>query len=383
MKVLNVRNVCEALPAGLAHLLEHGRWEQTRAGRALVAPTPVATVYARPRERVLFSAVRDANPFFHLAESVLWMLAGRRDAKFLDNFVGDFGKRFAEDDGTIHDAYGYRWRHAFGFCQLDAVVRQLCADPGSRQAVVQMWDARCEQGLDGDDFEIDVGENDLTGGWKTRPCNVAVLLRIRDESGGEDPGVGGKPYLVLDITVCCRSNDLVWGLAGANAVQFSVLQEYLAAQLDVGVGTYTQVSNNFHMYEDQCKKLVATTDSGDTPRSGLLDDRYSTQGLVLLPLVHDAESFDEEVVELLRLYEGLLGTRLTSDAMAHSQVSAFQNKFLSETVWPALMAHLWRRGDWTGWAEKIAAPDWRAACTEWLQRRTVRAREKHGRGVSA
>ena len=112
MHTIDVRNVNEALPLGIAYLRRHGVWEDTRAGRALVAPCPVATVYAHPRERVMFSGLRDANPFFHLMES-LWQLAGRRDAAFPNNFVRDFGERFAEPDGNIHDAHGYRWRHAF------------------------------------------------------------------------------------------------------------------------------------------------------------------------------------------------------------------------------------------------------------------------------
>lgn len=365
MRVLSVRNVAEALPAGLAYLAAEGRWEATRAGRAIVAPGPVATVYTRPRERVLFSALRDANPFFHLAES-LWMLAGRRDAAFLNNFVKDFGARFAEPDGIIHDAYGARWREHFDFDQLDMVVTHLSGDPGSRQAVLQMWDT----------------DEDWVGGLKTRPCNTHAYLRVRKRELGPADGSLWKHDDVLDITVLCRSNDIVWGAYGANAVHFSVLQEYLAARLDLGVGTYVQFSHNYHCYEDQWQRLTVTVDHGDIPSGRLFDNRYSTPGLTPLPLVHDVDLFDAEIARLLHWYEN--GRRdlekVTYDrdkgleAVWADHDFGFHNHFLSRTVWPMLVAHhLWREkriADPMVWVDRIEAADWRAAATEWIQRRT-------------
>src|SRR5262245_49446193 len=109
MITIYAKNVREALPQGLKLLRDCGKEEPSRAGMVRVAPCPVMTVYAEPCDRVLFSPERDANPFFHLAEA-LWMLAGRKDAEFLNLFVKDFGKRFAEEDGTVHGAYGARWR---------------------------------------------------------------------------------------------------------------------------------------------------------------------------------------------------------------------------------------------------------------------------------
>ena len=343
MLVLEVRNVCEALPRGLQLLASQGVWENSRAGRVLVMPCPVTTVYSHPRERVLFSRVRDANPFFHIAEA-LWMIAGRNDVAFLNHFVKDFGERFGEADGTQHGAYGYRWRHAFGFDQLDAVVKQLSEKPESRQAVLQMWDVRAEL-IEQGGLQWTCGENDLLGDWRDRPCNVAAFLRIRED--------------VLDLTVCCRSNDLVWGLAGSNSVHFSILLEYLAARLDVGVGTYYQVSNNYHVYEDQWNKL-------HTQRyfENLVDDRYSEFGIKPQPLVHDVESFDEEVKLVLAAYEA---------SIPQNSAPEFNNLFLSKTVWPALMAHRHRAtGKWQSWAAQIAAPDWKLVCNEWLERRDRR-----------
>lgn len=306
------------------------------------------------------------------------MLAGRRDAAFLDNFVRDFGARFAEPDGTVHDAYGHRWRCAFGFDQLDAVVAQLSDTPGSRQAVISMWDTTpCY------DEGSCQGEEDLRGTWRTRPCNLNVMLRIRQEGGELKPADGSQweHEDILDITVCCRSNDIVWGAYGANAVHFSVLQEYLAARLDVGVGTYIQFSQNYHCYRDQWKRLATTVDHGDIPRPALSDDRYTIAGLVPQPLVHDTESFDAEVGKLLRWYEtgrrdleGVTYDRNRGlEAVWAEHDFEFHNPFLSKTVWPMLMTHhYWRQKNYheaLAWCDEVEAHDWESAAREWVVRR--------------
>ena len=216
--LLRGRNVNQLFYTAALAMAESGVRESSRNGDVTVFHTPVLTEFVRPCERVLFSKSRKANPFFHLAEA-FWMLAGREDAHFLDQFVADFGARYAEDDGILHGAYGYRWRHAFTHDQIDEVVEVLIKNPTSRQAVIQMWSA----------------ELDLNQRFRDIPCNTHIYFRIHDSK--------------LDMTVCCRSNDLVWGLFGANAVHFSILMEYLAHRLEVRVGSMFVLSNNLHTYD--------------------------------------------------------------------------------------------------------------------------------------
>jgi hypothetical protein len=85
--------------------------EQTRNGPAIVYPEMVTTVYKCPSERVLFHKGRDANPIFHLMESI-WMLAGRNDAAFLQQFNKRMAD-FSDDNKVFNAAYGYRWRKHF------------------------------------------------------------------------------------------------------------------------------------------------------------------------------------------------------------------------------------------------------------------------------
>jgi hypothetical protein len=109
MHVIRARNVNSAFVQGIELIRQYGVARKSRYGDVLEIPEPVTTVYEKPLERVLFDPIRDANPFFHLFES-LWILAGRDDVEWLVQF----NKRMAEfsDNGeTFHGAYGKRLRN--------------------------------------------------------------------------------------------------------------------------------------------------------------------------------------------------------------------------------------------------------------------------------
>ena len=101
MHTIHARNVSDAFVGGMKLLYEEGVERKSRAGTVLEYPTCVATVYEKPWERVLFNPVRDANPFFHLMES-LWMLAGRNDVEWIENYNSTFGQ--FSDDGVLFNA---------------------------------------------------------------------------------------------------------------------------------------------------------------------------------------------------------------------------------------------------------------------------------------
>lgn len=349
MRVVRVRNVHEAW-ARLPGVLSDAEEQESRNGPVLVCPEPVTTVYERPTERVLLDERRDANPFFHLVEA-LWMLAGRDDAATLDHYVRNFGKRFAESNGIIHGAYGDRWRHALGFDQLDAVVGRLRLNPRDRQAVIQMWDAREHS------HDYLPGCDDLCGDFRDRPCNTHVYLRIRDSRSL----LAGETYgPVLDMTVCCRSNDMVFGGYGANAVHFSVLQEYLAARIGVEVGTYTQVSNNFHVYKDVWERLRP---EGEDVHE---HEDWGPTALLCAPMVSEPERFDRDLDRWFTWHDSLW-------AGEEDHPSATSNLWFKNTAARAARAYwLYRQKQLpaaASMARAIECPAWRVACLEWLSRR--------------
>lgn len=328
---LHVRNIREAYVQGHKLLTERGQWEDTRNGRALVLPEPLLTVYDRPLERVLFDPLRDANPFFHLMEG-FWMLAGRNDVKSIGKYLGTL-KRFSDDGETYHGAYGFRWRNHFWHPQTDyegpadqlaAVIRLLRENPQDRRIVLTMWDPLQDLAMSGLDF----------------PCNTHCYLRTRGN--------------LLDLTICCRSNDMIWGAYGANAVHFSILLEFLAAASGLTVGRMYQLSNNFHAYEDVLVKVGTPAATESCQGSPLFTNCLGTPIPTLLR-------------GLDNLWNELGAGSLTS-----------RHVFLSETGYQtlALAAYshsLWKEKRHTEallTAHKIPAADWSKACWEWLQRRT-------------
>lgn len=249
------RNVNDCYDTAVRYLRREGVVESSRNGTVLVAPEPVTTTYTRPLERVLFDPSRDANPFFHLMEAI-WMLAGERAAAWPVQFNKQMAE-YARDDGTYEGAYGYRWRRHFGIDQIKWAVEHLRENPNSRRCVITMFD----------------GFADRSNESKDIPCNTHIYLDTR----------WGR----VNMTVCNRSNDAVWGCYGANAVHFSCLLEVIAAGLGLPVGEYRQFSNNLHIYTDIPKVYKAIT--------GLQYlDLYEQQGFKPFPLVKNYGTFLQE-----------------------------------------------------------------------------------------
>lgn len=220
MLTIQAQNVNDAYAEALWKLKVIGIKSSSRNGDVIKMPYPVATTYLYPKQRMLLDEKRDANPFFHIFEAI-WMLAGRNDLAFLEQFNSNI-HQYAEEEGYFHGAYGFRWRFHYGHDQLEWVIEHLREEPTSRRAVLQMYDPEFDQ-CDPSDMPKDI------------PCNTTIYFSI---SQGE-----------LNMTVCCRSNDVVWGCYGANAVHMSILQEFVAGAVGVEVGKYVQFSNDFHIYE--------------------------------------------------------------------------------------------------------------------------------------
>ena len=376
MIVISGRNVNHVYRRGLAEIVEEGELSSSRNGLVKVYPCPITTVYDRPTERVLFDATRDANPFLHLMES-LWMLAGRNDAAFLTRYAKQF-EQYAEKDGNVHGAYGHRWRvHFGGVDQLEVVVEKLRKNRDDRQAVISMWDPwsipEAYYSGHGSVAEFDVGGNDLRGDWRDRPCNTHVYLRVRDVVtlypapivGGD--GLDGRAARdpVLDLTVLCRSNDMLWGAYGANAVHFSVLQEYLAVAIGVGVGRMYQVSNNAHLYvNDQLQRCAAAIEDAEEAFECL----YANDVVKPARMVTKPEEFLRECVDFCDDVDWLWGERdKSSDAK-------FKNSFFEEVAWLMATAHhAWKKeGSMYAalkYVESMPSCDWQVAARDWLRRR--------------
>lgn len=377
MIVLDARNVNYALPQGISHLHRFGVREPSRAGDVLRELQPVTTVYDSPTERVLFHPWRDANPFFHLIES-LWMIAGRDDLASLTKYVSTFSN-FSDDGVTVPGAYGKRWRdwdeperdpHSGEIVgriqlwpdQLNRVVEQLRANPRDRRVVIQMWDPA-----------VDVQRN--IDGSKDVPCNITALPFETD----------GK----LNLTVFCRSNDMIWGAYGANAVHFSFLLEYLAARVGLEVGRYYQVSNNFHAYVENAGDPDACWPTTWGPTDPYAGGLVSSMPIFAARPVGSDSLYPPQVTWMgsddaarERLIKQDLAVFFDEGAFAASKMVRWP--FLSRVAIPMALAHEhWKKNKgedrFTGALEILQQMpernDWRRACEEWVQRRYDKWRE--------
>ncbi len=337
----NIKHPDQGLIEALELLAEVNFTEDTRNGPVLSLDGPICVEYSNPCNRVSLLESRDANPFFHLMES-MWILEGRDDVKFL----AEFNKQMAaySDDGIVFNAsYGRRLRgRSKAEDQLEKVVDLLRKDQNSRQAVALIWDQR-----------------DLTKNTLDKACNMALNFRV----------VAGK----LDLTVMNRSNDCIWGMFGANAVQFSMILEYVAAKLDLPVGRYFQFSNNLHVYlegksGDQLQKIW-----GESP-----DDYYEWERLVagedckVIKMEQSSiDDLDYDIEAMFIAYdeEGSIDhnfiCRLSSNMRSH---------YFANLITPMLTAwYCHRVAKNTNEAIRICNlikdDFWRLACVNWLSRR--------------
>lgn len=332
MRIIEAANVNEAYLIGYHMFKRDGKVEPSRNGNVLALSAQLCITYKRPWERVLLDEGRDANPAFHLFES-LWMLSGRNDATWLDRFISDFSKRFAEPDGLQHGAYGYRWREHFDLewgghphlpDQLSLVVERLQQDPKDRRVVIQMWDPVADLGADKRDV----------------PCNLTAVPRI----------VEGK----LDLTVFCRSGDFIWGSTGANAVHFSFLLEYLAGRIGVSQGRLTHVITNPHVYTGVIEALPP-------PTSSVLLYPVNT------PIGNDWSSWDKDLAAF----------------MAHPGEGRYSNIWFEKVANPMWNAHtMWKKGERHKAYNYLSSSreDWFQAQAAWMKRRIERAKEKADAG---
>lgn len=169
---LKVRNVNSAVQEGFWKMKILGVRESSRNGEVIRIPEPVMTTYENPAERVLFWPERDANPIFHLMES-LWMLAGRNDLAFVQYFNSRMGQ-FSDDGVVLNGAYGHRWRNRFGADQLVELVEHLQKNPDSRRAVLTMW------GVDADLAQIEESKDVccVSGGTRFSSPEESYTIKV-------------------------------------------------------------------------------------------------------------------------------------------------------------------------------------------------------------
>jgi hypothetical protein len=348
--IIRVRNVNQALSKLRMSMKDPRRdyfWRDIspRGMQTMEYRGVVTTEYSEPTERVLWSPHRDANPFFHLMEA-LWILAGRADVEFLAAYNKQM-RNYSDNGSTFHAPYGFRLRNHFipdatvgevdAIDQVRVAIELLSQDHSTRQVVLSIWDPA-----------VDLGAK-----TKDMPCNDMVMFKIRDGH--------------LNMTVCCRSNDALWGAYGANVVQFSVLQEFIASAIDVPVGVYRQISDSFHVYTDQAqetwRKIINSPD---------WDKDYYQTGMQPFPLMsgfnhldwkiwlQECEDFCNGASPKVPFFKKVAVPMREAWVIYHSETDRNTKVMRAQ----AAIDHL---------SENMVECDWRLAAMQWIARRAGRS----------
>lgn len=158
---------------------------------------------------------RKINTALAAAEAIQ-LCAGVAMPDLTEAVAAKVAKFVRDKDGTVHGNYGGRVD-----AQIIDVVDKLRADPKSRQAIIQIWDA----GLDSqyrDPMPKDI------------PCTISIGFLVRD---------GG-----LQMSVTMRSND-AWLGTPYDVFQFRQLQRTIARQLGRPIGQYVHHAYSMHVYD--------------------------------------------------------------------------------------------------------------------------------------
>lgn len=216
--------------------------ETAPKGKPTLELHPTTAFLTEPRQRLVSCYGRVINLPFALAEAIQ-IITGQNDAQALAYYNsgiidiqgdGPEGTPYWQQEVTrFNAAYGERLRQ-FDMLnvkvdQLEHVIETLKLDPDSRQASIVLSHPL---------------HDNYTMRTKDRACNVYAHPMIRDGA--------------LDWLQVIRSNDAVWGIP-YNLVQWSHVQEWVAASLGIEMGSMFIVQDSFHVYADkfaECRRIA-------------------------------------------------------------------------------------------------------------------------------
>jgi len=167
---------------------------------------------------------QDRNWKWNYAEAEWqWYLSGDNNINKLGELYGkvpEIWKRMADKEGFVNSNYGWQWKRED---QLNNVIEMLKNNPNTRQAAISIYDAK----------EMYMYDNDT-------PCTYAVQFTIFKDK--------------LDMCVTMRSNDLWFGFCN-DQYCFSKLQELVATDVGLPIGTYYHFAHNLHLYNNIIDKI--------------------------------------------------------------------------------------------------------------------------------
>lgn len=144
-----------------------------------------------------------------------WYLSQNRSVEEIKKYAPIWDKMHSGDN-IVNSNYGWQWNRED---QLQKCIKQLKDDKNTRRAWLTIFD-----GKEKNQYAYDT------------PCTLSVGFDIRPLSDH------------LNMTVLMRSNDLVYGFCN-DQYCFSKLQEYVAKELGLKLGSYYHFAHDMHIYK--------------------------------------------------------------------------------------------------------------------------------------
>jgi thymidylate synthase len=213
----------------LDSIMNRGRGVSPRGLDSLEIEAVTFTL-SNPRNRCITNPARRWSLPLAIGE-FCWHTSASRSAEFLAYYAPRW-REFSDDRRNIAGScYGSRifGMGPSGTSQWQRLKQLLIADPDTRRGVLTLRG----------------GSDDLNPDSLDVPCASTLQFLLREEK--------------LDLIVCMRSNDAIWGMP-YDVFVFTMLQELLAAELGTSIGRYHHMVGSLHLYrrhESLAKRILA------------------------------------------------------------------------------------------------------------------------------
>lgn len=273
-------------------------------GAMLILTNPLARLSRSESRGKIFSALGE----------LIWYLSGSNDLEQIAYYIKGY-RANSDDDKTLHGAYGPRLFKMHGkINQYQNVISLLTKKQSSRRAVIQIYDA-----------------SDLEKDYKEIPCTCNLQFLVRD----------GKVHAVSFM----RSNDAYLGLPH-DIFAFTMLQEILARELNLEIGTYTHSVGSLHIYEehlDEVKKYISEGyQSTLSPMPAMPKDNLTSSKDQLIRAedkLRRQEDFSEKIppywidlIGLLNVFQASKGSDLDKINLLKEKISNIYHVYIDQLI---------------------------------------------------
>jgi thymidylate synthase len=211
-------SIDDILRAVYRELKDHGRPIFPGKGEAIET---VGTLIELKNPACRISLTESRGKLFSGLGEFCWYMSGSGDPDFISYYVQEYPGAGA--DGPVPGAYGPRLFGWKGRDQVAQAVEMLRTKRDSRRVVIQLFAAE-----------------DLMSGSAEIPCTCFLQFFLRDNR--------------LTLMSMMRSNDVHRGLPH-DVFCFTMLQELVARQIGVEMGTYIHCVGSLHFYQNDALEL--------------------------------------------------------------------------------------------------------------------------------